>query len=351
MSIDADLQKQVDDILGKVNKEFGSGAAMRLGERSFDKIEAYSTGSLALDNALGVGGFPKGRISEVYAEESVGKTTVALHAIADAQKKGGVGLLIDAEHALDPAYAKSLGVDVDSLIISQPETGEQALQILDRFVRSGVIDIAVIDSVAALVPKAELEGQIGDAHVGLQARLMSQALRSLTGAVSQQNTCVIFINQFRAKIGGMGYGPQKTTSGGNALKYFCSVRVEMARTGSDKDTKTNMAINNHIKATVRKNKVAPPMKIALFDIFFGKGIEPIRDTIGMGESLKIIKKSGSWYSYNGDQLGQGKEGAVKALEENPELFKEIRKLVVEAINPVALSENVDIATGEITDED
>lgn len=351
-----DRQKALDDAMAKMEKKFGKGAVMTLGSKDVQQVETYSTGSLDLDNALGVGGFPKGRISEIYAQESVGKTTIALHAIADAQKKGGTALFIDAEHALDPLYAQSLGVDIDALYIAQPDDGETALEILENLVSSGTIDIVVIDSVAALVPRAELEGEMGDMQVGLQARLMSKALRKVTGYASKMDVSVIFINQLRSKIGGMGYGPQTTTSGGNALKYFASVRIEMARTGSDKDSKTNESINNHIKATVRKNKLAPPFKVALFDIYFGKGIEPAHDVVNMAEKLKIIKKAGAWYSYEGKQLGQGKEKTVDALLDDQEMFNEIRTKVINAIKPETVAENVDTAaekvdtaTGEILD--
>lgn len=314
-------QKALDAAFAKIEKNFGKGAAMRLGDRPKAEVEAFSTGSITLDNATGIGGFPRGRISEIYAQESVGKTTITLHAIADAQRKGGVAVFVDAEHALDPAYAAKLGVDVDNLIISQPDNGEDALEIVETFIRSGVVDILVVDSVAALVPKAELEGEMGDAHMALQARLMSQALRKITGAVSQTNTAVIFINQLRDKIGGMSFGPQTTTTGGKALKFYASLRISMARTGSTKVG--DKAVANNIKAKIEKNKFAPPFHIALFDIYFGEGISREADLIKLGIEHKIIKKSGSWITYEGDQLGQGGDNARKFLKDNPDLAREI----------------------------
>lgn len=314
-------QKALDAAFAKIEKNFGKGAAMRLGDRAKVEVEAFSTGSITLDLATGIGGFPRGRISEIYAQESVGKTTITLHAIADAQRKGGVAVFVDAEHALDPAYAAKLGVDVENLIISQPDNGEDALEIVETFIRSGVVDILVIDSVAALVPKAELEGEMGDAHMALQARLMSQALRKITGAVSQTNTAVIFINQLRDKIGGMSFGPQTTTTGGKALKFYASMRISMARTGSTKVGEKVVA--NNIKAKIEKNKFAPPFHIALFDIYFGEGISREADLIKLGIEHKLIKKSGSWITYEGDQLGQGADNARKFLKDNPDLAGEI----------------------------
>jgi recombination protein RecA len=318
-------QKALDAAFAKIEKNFGKGAAMRLGDRPKAEVEAFSTGSITLDNATGIGGFPRGRISEIYAQESVGKTTITLHAIADAQRKGGVAVFVDAEHALDPAYAAKLGVDVENLIISQPDNGEDALEIVETFIRSGVVDILVVDSVAALVPKAELEGEMGDAHMALQARLMSQALRKITGAVSQTNTAVIFINQLRDKIGGMSFGPQTTTTGGKALKFYASLRISMARTGSVKGSGANAdkMIANNIKAKIEKNKFAPPFHIALFDIYFGEGISREADLIKLGIDHKVIKKSGSWITYEGDQLGQGGDNARKFLKDNPDLAREI----------------------------
>lgn len=330
-SVSDGRQQALDAALAKIEKQFGKGSAMRLGDRPQIDIEAFSTGSLTLDAATGIGGFPRGRISEIYAQESVGKTTIALHAMADAQRKGGVAAFIDAEHALDPKYAKALGVDIDALLFSQPDSGEQALQIAEAFVASGAVDILVIDSVAALVPQAELDGEMSDMQVGLQARLMSKALRKLTGIISSTGTAVIFINQLRDKIGGMGYGPQTTTTGGKALKFYASMRISMVRTGSTKQG--DVAIANNIKAKVEKNKFAPPFHVANFDIYFGEGISKEADIIKMGVELKIIKKSGAWFTYEGEQLGQGQDNARKFLRDNPPLAQEIL-------------EKIDVATGK-----
>lgn len=324
----------LEKALSQIEKQFGKNAAMRLGDRPLSNIEAFSTGSLALDEATGIGGFPRGRISEVYAQESVGKTTITLHAIADAQRKGGVAAFIDAEHALDPEYARAIGVDVDNLIFSQPDSGEQGLQIVEHLVASGAVDIIVIDSVAALVPQAELDGAMEDMQVGLQARLMSKALRKLTGMVNTTNTAVIFINQLRDKIGGMGYGPQTTTTGGKSLKFYCSMRIQMSRTGSTKAG--DVAVANNIKAKVEKNKLAPPFKVALFDIYFGEGVSMEADIVRLGVDHKIIKKSGAWFTYNGDQLGQGADNARKFLRDNHEIRDEIKH-------------QIDIATGKFDD--
>lgn len=341
-------QQALDAALAKIEKQFGKGAAMRLGDRPKVDVEAFSTGSIALDAATGIGGFPRGRISEIYAQESVGKTTIVLHAIADAQRKGGVAAFIDAEHALDPKYAKALGVDVDALLFSQPDSGEDALEIAEAFVSSGAVDILVIDSVAALVPKAELEGEMGDMQVGLQARLMSKALRKLTGIISRTGTAVIFINQLRDKIGGMGYGPQTTTTGGKALKFYASLRIQMSRTGSTKQG--DVAIANNIKAKVEKNKFAPPFHIALFDIYFGEGVSREADIIKMGVDNKVVKKSGAWFTYEGTQLGQGADNARKFLKDNPELADEILHKVNVILGNVPLSYD-DEAAEESGDED
>lgn len=342
-------QKALDAAFAKIEKNFGKGAAMRLGDRAKVEVEAFSTGSITLDLATGIGGFPRGRISEIYAQESVGKTTITLHAIADAQRKGGVAVFVDAEHALDPAYAAKLGVDVENLIISQPDNGEDALEIVETFIRSGVVDILVVDSVAALVPKAELEGDMGDAHMALQARLMSQALRKITGAVSQTNTAVIFINQLRDKIGGMSFGPQTTTTGGKALKFYASMRISMARTGSVKGSGANAdkMIANNIKAKIEKNKFAPPFHIALFDIYFGEGISREADLIKLGIDHKLIKKSGSWITYEGDQLGQGADNARKFLKDNPDLAREIE----DKLNVIIKGETLSYDESQSEEED
>ncbi|MFT4245713.1 MAG: recombinase RecA [Micrococcaceae bacterium] len=313
-------EKALDSALAGIEKSFGKGAVMRMGERTHEHIEAISTGSPELDIALGIGGIPRGRVVEVYGPESSGKTTVALHAVASAQKEGGIAAFIDAEHALDPEYAAKLGVDIDSLLIAQPDTGEQALQIMDQLVGSGAIDIIVVDSVAALVPKAEIDGDMGDSHVGLQARLMSQALRKITGRLAQTNTTAIFINQLREKIG-VFFGSPETTTGGKALKFYASVRIDIRRTGALKDG--DKIVGNRTKAKVVKNKVAPPFKIAEFDLLYGEGISREGGLIDMGVDNKIITKSGAWFTYEGDQLGQGKEKVRRFLKDNPELAQEI----------------------------
>lgn len=337
-------QKALDAAFAQIEKAYGQGAAMRLGDRPHVKVEAFSTGSMTLDAATGIGGFPRGRISEVYAQESVGKTTIALHAVADCQRKGGTAVFIDAEHALDPLYAKKLGVDTDAMIISQPDTGEDALQIAEMFISSGAVDILVIDSVAALVPKAELEGDMGDMQVGLQARLMSKALRKLTGIISQSGTAVIFINQLRDKIGGMSYGPTTITAGGKSLKYYASLRISMARISTAKVGE--VSVSNHIKAKIDKNKFAPPFKIAEFDIHFGEGISPEAELISMGVEQKIVRKSGSWFTYEGDQLGQGAEKARQFLKDNPALADEIRERIRVSLTPVVEEETVTEESGE-----
>ena len=334
----SDRQKALDTVLSQIDKNYGKGSVMRLGDRPATKIETIPTGSIALDVALGIGGFPRGRVVEIYGPESSGKTTVALHAVASVQKAGGIAAFIDAEHALDPAYAEKLGVDTDNLLVSQPDTGEQALEIMDMLVGSGSIDIIVIDSVAALVPKAEIEGEMGDSHVGLQARLMSQALRKITGRLSHTNTTAIFINQLREKIG-VFFGSPETTTGGKALKFYASVRVDVRRIETLKDGAN--PVGNRTRAKIVKNKMAPPFKQAEFDILYGQGISIEGGLIDMGVEHGIVKKSGAWFTYEGDQLGQGKENSRRFLKDNPELAQEIeRKILVK----LGISEDPDEAT-------
>ncbi|MFT3662645.1 MAG: recombinase RecA [Gordonia sp. (in: high G+C Gram-positive bacteria)] len=320
MALSPDREKALGLALAQIEKNYGKGSVMRLGEDSRPPMEVIPTGSVALDVALGVGGLPRGRIVEIYGPESSGKTTVALHAVASAQAAGGTAAFIDAEHALDPEYAAKLGVDIDSLLVSQPDTGEQALEIADMLIRSGALDILVVDSVAALVPKAEIEGEMGDSHVGLQARLMSQALRKMTSGLNNSNTTAIFINQLREKIGVM-FGSPETTTGGKALKFYASVRLDVRRIETLKDGTD--AVGNRTRVKVVKNKVAPPFKQAEFDILYGHGISREGSLIDMGVAEGFIRKSGSWYTYEGDQLGQGKENARKFLLENPDIAAEI----------------------------
>lgn len=314
--------------MDKLDKDYGKGSVMMLGDKVESQQEVISTGSLGLDVALGIGGLPRGRVIEIYGPESSGKTTIATHVIAEAQKKGGMCAFIDAEHAFDAAYAKKLGVDVDNLLISQPDYGEQALEIADRLILSGALDVVVIDSVAALVPKSELEGEMGDSKMGLHARLMSQALRKLTATISKTNTICIFINQLREKIGVM-FGNPETTTGGNALKFYASVRLDIRRQTQVKDG--DEAIGNHVKVKVVKNKVAPPFRSAEFDIIFGEGISKTGEIIDMSTELNIVQKSGSWYSYNGDKLGQGRDAVKQLLHDNPELCNELEAKVREKI--------------------
>ena len=324
-----DKQKSLDLALKSIEKNFGKGSIMKLGEKAaYGSMEVISTSSLSLDMALGVGGVPRGRIIEIYGPESSGKTTVALHVVAEAQKSGGIAAFIDAEHALDPVYAQALGVDINELIVSQPDTGEQGLEIAEALVRSAAIDVVVVDSVAALVPRAEIEGEMGDSHIGLQARLMSQALRKLAGAINKSNTTVIFINQLREKVGVM-FGNPEVTPGGRALKFYSSVRLDVRRIETLKSG-TDM-IGNRTKVKVVKNKVAPPFKIAEFDIMYGKGISREGDIIDMGVKVEVIEKAGSWYSYNGEKIGQGRENSKNYLIENPEICKEIEELVKEKL--------------------
>ncbi|MCG1008749.1 recombinase RecA [Salinicoccus sp. ID82-1] len=345
-------QKAIDTVIKNMEKSFGKGAVMKLGDDAGRKVSTVSTGSITLDKALGVGGYPKGRIIEIYGPESSGKTTVALHAIAEAQKNGGIAAFIDAEHALDPDYAQNLGVDIENLYLSQPDTGEQALEITEAFVRSGAVDIVVVDSVAALTPKAEIEGEMGDAHVGLQARLMSQALRKLSGAISKSNTTAIFINQIREKVGVM-FGNPETTSGGRALKFYSSVRLEVRRAeqlklGTD-------IVGNRTKIKVVKNKVAPPFRVAEVDIMYGKGISKTGEMIDLGVENDIVEKSGAWYSYEGERLGQGKENAKETLTNNPALLEEIEGKLRNALG-FGKEKNVDVpeeetASDKLFDED
>ncbi|SDK40105.1 recombination protein RecA [Lentzea albidocapillata subsp. violacea] len=319
-----DRDKALELALAQIDKQFGKGSVMRLGEEGRAPIAVIPTGAIALDVALGIGGLPRGRVVEIYGPESSGKTTVALHAVANAQKAGGIAAFIDAEHALDPEYAKKLGVDTDALLVSQPDTGEQALEIADMLIRSGALDILVIDSVAALVPRAEIEGEMGDNHVGLQARLMSQALRKITGALSSSGTTAIFINQLREKIGVM-FGSPETTTGGKALKFYASVRLDVRRIETLKDG--GEPVGNRTRVKVVKNKVAPPFKQAEFDILYGKGVSREGSLIDMGVDQGILRKSGAWYTYEGDQLGQGKENARKFLLDNPDIANEIEKRI------------------------
>jgi len=324
MASTSERQKALDAALAQIDRAFGKGSAMKLGSREKIEIEAISTGSLGLDIALGIGGLPRGRIVEIYGPESSGKTTLALHAIAEAQKAGGTAAFIDAEHALDPVYAKKLGVDIDNLIVSQPDTGEQALEITDTLVRSNAIDVLVIDSVAALVPRAEIEGEMGDSHVGLQARLMSQALRKITGSISRSRTLVIFINQIRMKIGVM-YGNPETTTGGNALKFYASCRLDIRRTGQIKDR--DDIVGNTTRVKVVKNKVAPPFKQVEFDIMYGEGISKVGEILDLGVKAGLVEKSGAWFSYDSIRIGQGRENAKVYLRENPEICARLEKAI------------------------
>lgn len=327
MSKNVDREKAVESAMSQIERQFGKGSIMKLGSREVADVPVISTGSLALDKALGIGGLPRGRVIEIYGPESSGKTTLTLHAVAEAQKKGGIAAFVDAEHALDVTYARRLGVNCDELLVSQPDTGEQALEIADMLVRSGAIDILVIDSVAALVPRAEIEGEMGDAHMGLQARLMSQALRKLTATIGRTNTTVIFINQIRMKIG-VVFGNPETTTGGNALKFYSSVRLEIRRSTAIKDG-TDVT-GNRIKVKVVKNKMAPPFREAEFDMMYGEGISKTGEVLDMGVDANLVEKSGAWYSYNGERIGQGRENVKKFLAENPatydELYNKLREL-------------------------
>jgi recombination protein RecA len=338
MTISPDKSKAVTSAMGQIERQFGKGAIMKLGDRPIENIPVISTGSIELDRALGIGGLPRGRVIEIFGPESSGKTTLALHAVASAQKQGGIAAFIDAEHALDTVYARKLGVDCDELLVSQPDTGEQALEIADMLVRSGAIDVMVIDSVAALVPRAEIEGEMGDAHMGLQARLMSQALRKLTATIGKTMTSVIFINQIRMKIGVM-FGNPETTTGGNALKFYSSVRMDIRRIGAIKDGQD--VTGNRTRVKVVKNKMAPPFKEAEFDIMYGEGISKTGDLLDVGVGTAIIDKSGSWYSYNGERIGQGRENVKRFLQDNPDIFDAITEQV---------RQKVGLTTPDQTDE-
>jgi recombination protein RecA len=344
----SDRSKSLDTALAQIERQFGKGSIMKMGDREAVPMEVIPTGSVALDIALGVGGLPRGRVIEIYGPESSGKTTVALHAIANAQKLGGIAAFIDAEHALDPEYAKKLGVDIDALLVSQPDTGEQALEIMDMLVRSGALDIIVVDSVAALVPRAEIEGEMGDSHMGLQARLMSQALRKMTGALSQSKTTAIFINQLRDKIG-VFFGSPETTTGGKALKFYASVRMDVRRIETLKDGQE--AVGNRTRVKIVKNKVSPPFKQAEFDIIYGVGISRAGSLIDMGVDLGIVKKAGAWFTYESDQLGQGKENARAFLIDNPDLANDIEAKIRASFVPTqidpALVAAVDEATADV----
>ena len=342
-----DRNKALEVALSQIDKQFGKGSVMRLGDDNRPPVRVIPTGSLALDVALGIGGLPRGRVIEVYGPESSGKTTVALHAVANAQKAGGNAAFIDAEHALDPVYARALGVDTDSLLVSQPDTGEQALEIADMLIRSGGIDIIVIDSVAALVPKAEIEGEMGDSHVGLQARLMSQALRKITGALSATGTTAIFINQLREKIG-VFFGSPETTTGGKALKFYASVRIDVRRIETLKEA--GAPVGNRTRAKVVKNKMAPPFKQAEFDIVYGKGISREGSIIDMGVEAGIVRKSGSWFTYGDDQLGQGKENVRQFLVDNPELANEIEQKILVSLG-IGEAPDPDQASQDVPDID
>ncbi len=339
-----DRQKALEAALAQIDRAFGKGSAMKLGSREKVEIEAISTGSLGLDIALGIGGLPRGRVVEIYGPESSGKTTLALHAIAEAQKAGGTAAFIDAEHALDPGYAKKLGVDIDNLIVSQPDTGEQALEITDTLIRSNAVDVLVVDSVAALVPRAEIEGEMGDSHVGLQARLMSQALRKITGSISRSKTLVIFINQIRMKIGVM-YGSPETTTGGNALKFYASVRLDIRRIGQIKDR--DEIVGNSTRVKVVKNKVAPPFKQVEFDIMYGEGVSKMGEILDLGVKAGIVEKSGAWFSYDSIRIGQGRENSKSYLKEHPDIAERLEKAI--RANAAGVAETM--MTGPIEEDD
>ncbi|MEU5878471.1 recombinase RecA [Spirillospora sp. NPDC047279] len=323
-----DREKALETALAQIERQFGKGSVMRMGDEARAPVEVIATGAIALDIALGIGGLPRGRVVEVYGPEGSGKTSIALHAVASVQKAGGIAAFVDAEHALDPEYARKLGVDIDALLVSQPDTGEQALEITDMLIRSGAIDIVVIDSVAALVPRAEIEGEMGDSHVGLQARLMSQALRKMTGAINQTQTTAIFINQLREKIGVM-FGSPETTTGGRALKFYASVRLDVRRIETLKDG--TEAVGNRVRVKVVKNKMAPPFRVADFDLLYGQGISKEGGLIDLGVEHGFVRKSGAWYTYEGDQLGQGKENARNFLKSNPDTADEIEKKIKEKL--------------------
>ena len=347
MAVGKDREKALEAALAQIDKQYGKGSVMRLGDKTVAPIAAIPTGSVALDIALGIGGLPRGRVVEIYGPESSGKTTVALHAVASAQRLGGIAAFIDAEHALDPEYAKRLGVDTDALLVSQPDTGEQALEIMDMLVGSGSVDIVVIDSVAALVPRAEIEGEMGDSHVGLQARLMSQALRKITGRLSQTRTTAIFINQLREKIGVM-FGSPETTTGGKALKFYASIRIDVRRIETLKEG--TVPVGNRTRAKIVKNKMAPPFKQAEFDIIYGQGISREGSLIDIGVDQGFVKKSGAWFTYDGDQLGQGKENARKFLRDNPDLANELERQILEKLGIGQAAEDKDGDTLRVVKE-
>ena len=338
MSVAMDKNKAVDSAMSQIERQFGKGSIMKLGSRPIVDIPVISTSSIALDRALGIGGFPRGRVIEVYGPESSGKTTLALHAVANAQKQGGIAAFIDAEHALDESYARQLGVNCDELLVSQPDTGEQALEIADMLLRSGAIDVIVIDSVAALVPRAEIEGEMGDAHMGLQARLMSQALRKLTGTIGKTNTCLIFINQIRMKIG-IVFGNPETTTGGNALKFYASLRLDIRRMGAIKNGQD--VVGNRTKVKVVKNKMAPPFKEAEFDIMYGEGISMVGDLLDIGVEAGIVEKSGAWYSFDGERIGQGRENVKGFLKENPDIYATLNQRVRESVGLLKKSDETE----------
>ena len=342
-----DRSKALDTALAQIERQFGKGAVMKMGERGAAVVEVIPTGSISLDIALGIGGLPRGRIIEIYGPESSGKTTLALHAIANAQKGGGIAAFIDAEHAFDAEYAKKLGVDIDALLVSQPDTGEQALEIMDMLIRSGALDIVVVDSVAALVPRAEIEGEMGDSHMGLQARLMSQALRKITGALHQSKTTAIFINQLREKIG-VFFGSPETTTGGKALKFYASIRLDIRRIETLKDGQE--AVGNRTRVKVVKNKMAPPFKQAEFDILYGVGISREGSLLDIGVDIGLVKKSGSWYTYEGDQLGQGKENSRNFLLDNPDLANDIETKIRTHFAPTPVDPDLVAAVNEATAE-
>ena len=344
---DKEKSKALEAALSQIERAYGKGSIMKLGENSVDEMESISTGSLGLDIALGIGGLPRGRIIEIYGPESSGKTTLTLHAVAQAQKEGGVCAFVDAEHALDPVYAKKLGVNVENLLISQPDAGEQALEIADTLVRSGAVDLIVVDSVAALVPRAELEGEMGDHHVGLQARLMSQALRKLTSTIAKSNTTIIFINQIRMKIGVM-FGSPETTTGGNALKFYSSVRMDIRRIGQIKER--DEVIGNQTRVKVVKNKVAPPFKVVEFDIMYGKGISYNGELVDLGVKAEVIEKAGSWYSYQDERIGQGRENVKQYLEDHPEVAKKIALEIKSSLGLIKELEESDLIEDQEIDK-
>jgi recombination protein RecA len=342
-----DRDKNIEMAMSQIERQFGKGAIMRMGDEEIRQIDAISTGALSLDLALGIGGVPRGRIVEIYGPESSGKTTLALHVVAEAQRTGGLAAFIDAEHALDPVYARAIGVDVDELLISQPDTGEQALEITDMLIRSGALDVIVIDSVAALVPRAELEGDMGDVHVGLQARLMSQALRKLAGTINRSQTTVVFINQLREKIGVM-FGSPETTPGGRALKFYASVRIDIRRIEAIKVGTDN--VGNRVRAKVAKNKVAPPFRLAEFDIMFGEGISREGSLLDVAVEEGIVRKAGAWYTYDGDQLGQGREKAKQFLRENPQVALQLQDQALRAVGLIVDEEEADAEEATVQEE-